>query len=109
MAITSSSYSQPNADVFKTCMIVSCSNSLFSITGGFAIFSILGNLSLRSNVAVAVLAERSGPGLAFITIADAMQAFGPAANVMAVLFFATLLALGLDSSFAQIETVISDQ
>jgi len=58
-------------------------------------------------VLVKDLAQASGPGLAFITIADAMKNFGSLTNVMSILFFTTLLALGLDSSFAQIETVIS--
>jgi len=50
---------------------------------------------------------RAGPGLAFIAIADGMQTFGGFKNVMAVLFFMTLLTLGLDSTFAWAETLVS--
>lgn len=50
---------------------------------------------------------RSGSGLAFIAIADGMQTFGSAKNVMAVFFFMTLLTLGLDSTFAWSETMVS--
>merc|ERR1711988_1655181 len=50
---------------------------------------------------------RAGPGLAFIAIADGMQTFGDAKHVIAVLFFLTLLTLGLDSTFAWAETWIS--
>ena len=44
-AITMSSYTKPDEDIFRVCMIVSLSNSLFSLTGGFAIFSVLGTAS----------------------------------------------------------------
>lgn len=50
---------------------------------------------------------RSSSGLAFITIADGMRAFGGAQNVISVLFFVTLLTLGLDSTFAWAETWVS--
>jgi len=47
-AISLSSYARPRADVVKVCIIVAFCNSAFSIVGGFAIFSILGNLAIRS-------------------------------------------------------------
>lgn len=50
---------------------------------------------------------RSGTGLAFIAIADGMQTFGDARNVISVLFFLMLLTLGLDSTFAWAETFVS--
>eukprot|EP00666_Eupelagonemidae_sp_cell4sb_P002479 gene2479-20706_t len=122
-AVTLSSFTKPKEDVFRVCMIVAAgippqrgvvmlvavSNSCFSITGGFAIFGILGSLAKRNGVTVAALAANSGPGLAFIAIADGIQArcergAGPAANVMSVLFFLMLLSLGLDSTFAWAET-----
>ena len=62
----------------RTCLVVSSCNSLFSITGGFAIFSILGNLAHTTGRTVADVATVSGPGLAFISIAQGVQvaAFG---------------------------------
>merc|ERR1711957_326390 len=50
---------------------------------------------------------RSGTGLAFVTLADAMGTFGGAKNIMAVILFVTLLTLGLDSTFAWVETLVS--
>jgi len=119
-AISMSSFTKPNQNVFRTCLAVAFSNSLFSLVGGVAIFSILGNYTHRLNAAGGVLVAatgervlttvadqaRSGAGLAFITIADGMQHFGSASNVMSVLFFLTLFTLGLDSTFAWIETFI---
>lgn len=53
------------------------------------------------------VATRSGTGLAFITIAEAMTLFGDGANAMSVLFYVMLLTLGLDSSYAWTETLVS--
>jgi len=119
-AITMSSFSKPNANVFRTCVTVALANSAFSLLGGFAMFSILGNYTHRLNAAGGVLEEatgqwtlttvkdqaRSGAGLAFITIADGMQHFGALSNIMSVLFFMTLFMLGLDSTFAWVETFV---
>jgi len=105
-AMSMSSTTSKRTNVFKTCLTVAASNSSFSLMGGFAMFGILGNLAKIQGKAVSELAESSGQGLAFITIAEGMKTFGPAKNVMSVLFFTMLIALGLDSSFAWIETVV---
>lgn len=105
-AITMSSTTAANTDVYKTAWIVSMCNSGFSIMGGFAVFSILGHVAVETGQEVAAVATKSGPGLAFVAIAEGMKTFGPATNVMSVLFFTMLVALGLDSSFAWIETIV---
>jgi len=105
-AITMSSFTPRRTDVVKTCVIVSLCNSAFSMTGGVAIFSIVGNLAQKTGTSVKELASGGGPGLAFITIAEGMQTFGAATNVMSVLFFLMLMVLGLDSSFAWIGTIV---
>lgn len=119
-AITMSSYTRPTENVFRTCMTVAVSNSAFSLVGGVAIFSIVGNITYRINAAGGVLNEagqyvhttvaeqaKSGTGLAFIAIADGMQTFGAGANAMSVIFFMVLFTLGLDSTFAWAETFVS--
>lgn len=106
-AITYSSFAKPNEDVYRACMIVAVSNIAFSIMGGLAIFSLLGHLAMKDGVPVEDLAKQSGMGLAFITMAEAMQYFGPAANVMSVLFFFMLFLLGLDSAYAMLETLVA--
>lgn len=62
---------------------------------------------MKAKVQTIAETARAGPGLAFIAIADGMQTFGDFKNVMAVLFFLTLLTLGLDSTFAWAETFVS--
>lgn len=106
-AITYSSYTNRKEDVYRICLITAVANSAFSITGGFAVFSILGHVAYKEGLPVEVIADRSGTGLAFITIAEAMQYFGSLSNVMSVLFFVMLLTLGLDSAYAWLETVVS--
>ena len=44
-AITMSSYTAPKEDTYRVCLIVALSNSAFSLTGGFAIFSIRSDRS----------------------------------------------------------------
>ena len=104
-ALTYSSFAKPKEDVYKACMIVAIANSTFSIFGGFAVFGLVGHLAKIQNVAVEDIATRSGLGLAFITIAEAMQYFGPLANCMSVLFFFMLFTLGLNSVYAWLETI----
>ena len=104
-AITYSSYARPKEDVYRACMIVAVSNSAFSIFGGFAVFGLVGHLAKMEGVPVEDIATRSGVGLAFITIAEAMQYFGPLANCMSVLFFFMLFMLGLNSVYAWLETL----
>jgi len=106
-AITYSSYAHRKEDVFKTAMIVSIANSSFSLVSGFGVFAMVGNLAYTSGQPVEEVASRGGAGLAFITIASAMETFGSAKNIMAVLFFFMLFTLGLDSSYAWTETVVS--
>ena len=51
--------------------------------------------------------DRLIPSFAFIAIAEAMTFFGSAQNVMSVLFYVMLFTLGLDSSYAWTETLVS--
>eukprot|EP00980_Cylindrotheca_fusiformis_P007370 scaffold1525_cov142-Cylindrotheca_fusiformis.AAC.170 len=105
--ITYSSYAKPKEDVYRACVIVSLSNCVFSIVAAFATFSLVGHMALKEGQTVEELATRSGSGLAFITMAEAMQYFGSAANAVSVLFFSTLFLLGLDSAYAMEQTLTS--
>ncbi|KAL7542486.1 hypothetical protein ACHAWF_007189, partial [Thalassiosira exigua] len=106
-AITYSSFAARNEDVYRVGFIVAIANSAFSLIGGIAVFSIVGYLAEKEGLTVEEVATRGGQGLAFITIASAMPFFGAAQNVMSVLFYVMLLTLGLDSSYAWTETIVS--
>ncbi|KAJ9471130.1 putative sodium-dependent transporter [Diplonema papillatum] len=112
-AITLSAFSKPTEDVFRINYLVTLCNSAFSLTGGFAVFSILGFMARKSCEpdsdsdckTVDQLAESGGIGLAFVTLAEGVSQFGNGSNFFAALFFLMLLTLGLDSIFATTETI----
>eukprot|EP01062_Namystynia_karyoxenos_P013459 TRINITY_DN14857_c0_g1_i2.p1 TRINITY_DN14857_c0_g1~~TRINITY_DN14857_c0_g1_i2.p1 ORF type:complete len:768 (+),score=204.95 TRINITY_DN14857_c0_g1_i2:110-2305(+) len=109
-AVTLSSYTRPKEDVYKVNLAVSICNSSFSITGGFAVFSILGFMSYTSCNTPGMDCRqvddlaKAGTGLAFVTLAEGVSQFGDGSNVFALFFFIMLLTLGLDSTFAWVET-----
>eukprot|EP00754_Rhynchopus_humris_P039886 Rhum_TRINITY_DN22965_c0_g1::Rhum_TRINITY_DN22965_c0_g1_i1::g.176647::m.176647 len=104
-AITMSSYTSPGENVYRTGLKIAVANSTFSIFSGFVIFALLGNMAQNRPGGVAALAESSGAGLAFVALAEGISRFESGANVFSVCFFAMLLMLGLDSTFAWVETV----
>jgi len=108
ITLTASAHNKnKNKDPYKVALTIAACNSCFSLIGGIAIFSILGNIAYEDNTSVSIVASRSGTGLAFITLAKGMTNFGGAANVMSVLLFSMLVLLGIDSTFAFLETLLS--
>eukprot|EP01063_Lacrimia_lanifica_P014938 TRINITY_DN2153_c0_g3_i1.p1 TRINITY_DN2153_c0_g3~~TRINITY_DN2153_c0_g3_i1.p1 ORF type:complete len:649 (+),score=238.00 TRINITY_DN2153_c0_g3_i1:74-2020(+) len=110
-AITLSSYTRPKEDVYKINLLVTLCNSAFSIFSGFAVFSIVGFMSHHrcstEGLTCATVDEiaGSGTGLAFVTLAEGVAQFGAGSNFFAALFYIMLLTLGLDSTFAWVETI----
>ena len=97
-----SSYNKKNdirADAYTTAI----TNSAISILAGFVVFAVLGFMATNTGTSVDNVVA-SGPGLAFVVFpqAIAQMPFGP---LIAVLFFITLLSLGIDSAFSLVEAV----
>ncbi|KAI3381421.1 hypothetical protein SNEBB_000866 [Seison nebaliae] len=103
--IALASYNKFNNDTLKDTFIVTLSNSATSIFAGLVMFSYLGNLSYTSNIDIRYVAK-SGPGLAFVVYPFAVTTIKPP-PLWAAVFFIMLITLGLDSSFASLETVIT--
>ncbi|XP_071981517.1 sodium- and chloride-dependent neutral and basic amino acid transporter B(0+)-like [Engystomops pustulosus] len=101
--IALSSYNKFNNNCYWDAIVVSVINCLTSILAGFAIFSILGHMALVSGKKVSEVVTE-GFGLAFIAYPDALAKL-PISPLWSILFFCMLLALGLDSQFALIETL----
>ncbi len=75
------------------CIVVSC-DCFTGIFAGFAVFATVGYLAKELNESVEKYAESSGHSLAFITYPEAITHV-PASSIFSILFFLTLLVLGL--------------
>jgi len=109
--IAYSSFMPRNTEIPNSAAITSFANCAFSFLAGFAVFSVLGYFAVASNTAVAEVAG-GGPGLAFVVYPAALATLPFWVKMFGLLFFLTLLLLGIDSAFSLLETVaaaISDK
>ncbi|XP_030565637.1 sodium- and chloride-dependent glycine transporter 1 isoform X2 [Drosophila novamexicana] len=83
-----------NKAKFDSFLVVSV-NVFTSIYAGIVVFSVLGFLSNRSGIPVAIVAT-SGAGLAFVTYPEAI-AMLPVPQLWAIMFFIMLFLLGINS------------
>jgi len=109
--IAYASYMPKKQDVSNNAFITSFANALVSFVAGFAVFSVLGYFAVATNQSIAKAAA-GGPGLAFVVYPEAINhlpdVIGPyTRNIFGVLFFLTLLSLGIDSAFSLVEAVVS--
>ncbi|MBD3237279.1 MAG: sodium-dependent transporter [Candidatus Eisenbacteria bacterium] len=87
------------AEITNSALITGLANCGTSFFAGFAVFSMLGYLAQVQGLPVPEVTD-SGTGLAFVAYPMAISKL-PALNaVFGVIFFVTLLTLGIDSAFA---------
>ncbi|KAK1895650.1 Sodium-dependent dopamine transporter [Dissostichus eleginoides] len=103
--IAFSSYNKFSNNCYRDAIITSSINSLTSFFSGFVVFSFLGYLSQKHNVALDKVA-RDGAGLVFVIYPEAIATL-PGSSVWAVIFFIMLLSLGIDSAMGGMESVIT--
>uniref|UniRef100_A0A674GYH6 Transporter n=1 Tax=Taeniopygia guttata TaxID=59729 RepID=A0A674GYH6_TAEGU len=101
-----SSYNKFHNNCYQDALVTSTVNCLTSFVSGFVIFTVLGYMAEMRNEAVSEVAKDTGPSLLFITYAEAIANM-PASTFFAIIFFLMLLTLGLDSTFAGLEGVIT--
>eukprot|EP01064_Diplonema_japonicum_P015990 TRINITY_DN24031_c0_g1_i1.p1 TRINITY_DN24031_c0_g1~~TRINITY_DN24031_c0_g1_i1.p1 ORF type:complete len:691 (+),score=114.26 TRINITY_DN24031_c0_g1_i1:33-2105(+) len=114
-SITLASYMKQKEDIYRINIIVVGINTLFSMISGLTVFAILGHASHVSCegddnstcVQVEDMAKNSGAGLAFVAIAQGIGTFGKGSNAFSFLFFLMCFALGLDTTFAGVETLVT--
>jgi len=101
--IAYASYNKETSDISKNAYVTALVNSAVSLFSGFVVFSVLGYMATAQGVGVADVVT-SGPGLAFVAFPQALSLM-PFAAFFSVLFFLTLLSLGIDSAFSLVEAV----
>jgi len=109
--IAYASYLPRKKDVSNNAFITSFGNALVSFMAGFAVFSVLGYFAMATNVPMDKAANK-GIGLAFLVYPQAINMLPPVLgpytrNIFGVIFFVTLLSLGIDSAFSLVEAVVA--
>jgi NSS family neurotransmitter:Na+ symporter len=109
--IAYASYNKRRGDITNNAFITSLANCATSFLAGFVVFSVLGFLAFKQgNVPVAEVVK-GGPDLAFVTYPLAISKLGEYGRfwppLVAILFFITLLSLGIDSLFSLVEAAVA--
>ncbi|KAM4627801.1 LOW QUALITY PROTEIN: solute carrier family 6 member 4a [Polymixia lowei] len=100
------SYNPFHNNCYKDALVTSSVNCLTSFLSGFVIFTVLGYMAEMRQQEVDTVAKDAGPSLLFIIYAEAIANM-PAATFFAIIFFLMIIMLGLDSTFAGLEGVIT--
>ncbi|KAJ9596671.1 hypothetical protein L9F63_012275, partial [Diploptera punctata] len=93
--VTLASYSRFKNNCHRDAFFVSIANALTSVLAGFVVFATLGFLAKELDVGVDEVVA-SGPGLAFVTYAEAVLHM-PIPTLWGILFFFMLFTLGIGS------------
>lgn len=105
------SYNPFRHNVHRDALIVSVMDTFTSFLAGLTVFSILGNLAFQLDKDISEVID-SGPGLVFVSYADAISKFTVVPQLFAVLFFLMLFSLGVGSAVSwqmAVITVVCDQ
>ncbi|KAM7073086.1 sodium-dependent serotonin transporter-like [Molossus nigricans] len=100
------SYNKFNNNFYQDALVTSVVNCMTSLVSGFVIFTVLGYMAEMRKEEVSEVAKDTGPSLLFIAYAEAIANM-PASTFFAIIFFLMLITLGLDSTFAGLEGVIT--
>ena len=104
-----SSYMPEDSDITNSALIIVFADACVSFLAGLAIFGTLGHMSLTQGVPIEEVAI-GGIRLPFDVFPAAINALPGGQTVVAIfgfVFFATLLTLGIDSTFSLVEAVIT--
>ncbi|PAV76515.1 hypothetical protein WR25_02829 [Diploscapter pachys] len=99
------SHNKFNHNCIRDAIVMCFINGSTSILAGFAIFSVLGYLSVTSGKDIAEIAK-PGVGLAFLAYPEVASNL-PMKQFFAFLFFLMLTILGLDSNVCTLEGLVT--
>ncbi|KAL9022169.1 MAG: hypothetical protein Q9185_000569 [Variospora sp. 1 TL-2023] len=100
--IAYASYNSMWANAVQDAVIIVCSNCAFETIAAFAVFGVVGYLDINPANTPRLGAFEIG----FLTYPAAIVAM-PGANFWAVLFFLTLLLLGISSTYPMLDVVVT--
>lgn len=100
--IAYASYLPKRTDIVKSAILTSLINCLYSFVAGFAVFSVLGYMSLKSGLPINQVVK-SGPTLAFVAYPQAISLLPFFREGFGVIFFGTLVIAGISSGISLIE------
>ena len=106
LTVTYAQYNKEKTDIVHASWMVGIGDFLVSFVAGLAIFGTLGYMASLQGVPVTDVVAKS-IGLVFIAIPTGLSQLPFIPQVFAVLFFASIVLLAIDSMFALLETAIS--
>ncbi|EFN62066.1 Uncharacterized sodium-dependent transporter CG3252 [Camponotus floridanus] len=102
-----SSYNNFEHNASRDCTIVTTLDLCTSLMAGITIFGILGNLAHEIGSDDISNVVRAGAGLAFISYPEALAKFTVVPQLFAVLFFLMLFVLGIGTTVAFCNVIVS--
>ncbi|PAV73620.1 hypothetical protein WR25_00597 [Diploscapter pachys] len=101
-----SSYNEFNNNCYRDAVVTSAINLLTSFFSGFVIFSTLGYMAKLTNKDIREVVGDHEESLIFIVYPQALATMSYS-SVWSFIFFVMLITLGIDSTFAGIEALIT--
>eukprot|EP01066_Platyproteum_vivax_P011145 Platyproteum_vivax@DN5056_c0_g1_i1.p1 len=99
------SHNKQTQNVKLDSMVIVWADFLTSFVAGFAVFCVIGFTAQQLNVSMDDL-SLSGPLLVFVTYPVGLAQL-PVPQLWCVLFFLTLILLGIDSAFSMVESIVT--
>ncbi len=100
--ITYASYLPKRTNIIKNALLTSLINCFYSFFAGFAVFSVLGYMAVKSGLPIDQVVQ-SGPILAFVAYPKAISLLPFFSQAFGVIFFSALLIAGISSGISLIE------
>jgi len=96
------SYKPKYANCVQDALIIAFCNCAYEVLAAFAVFGVIGNIGLFPSAET----RQSTFSIAFVTLPEALVQM-PGAQFWSVLFFFTLMLLGISSAFALLESIVT--